>query len=93
MTLDDYIIDLVRRVVREELAALHPAPPVEPPTFKPSGEYVDDRELARWLHMSRETLQAWRKRGEGPPFIKAGRTVRYHVPAVREWMERQKRGR
>lgn len=93
MTLDDYITDLVRRIVREELATLHPAPPAEPPTFKPSGEYVDDRELAAWIGLSLETVQQWRGRGEGPPFIKMGpRCVRYHVPAVREWMERRRRG-
>ena len=48
MTLDDHIIDLVRRAVREEMAALRPAvTPAPEPAFKPSSEYVDERELAK----------------------------------------------
>ena len=94
MTLDDHIIDLVRRAVREEMAALRPAvTPAPEPAFKPSSEYVDERELAKWLNASIETIQSWRGRREGPPYIKMGsRCVRYHVPTVREWMSGQRRG-
>jgi excisionase family DNA binding protein len=34
-------------------------------------------QAAEYLALSVRTLQAWRVRGGGPPFVKVGRAVRY----------------
>lgn len=46
-------------------------------------ELIDEREAARRLGVSVRTLQSWRLRREGPPFVKLGRSIRYD-PAVLE---------
>ncbi len=38
---------------------------------------LNEAQLAQLTNLSVRTLQAWRLRGEGPPFIKIGRSVRY----------------
>ncbi len=39
------------------------------------------------LCLSMRTLQAWRAKGIGPPFIKAGRAVRYRRGDLVAWIE------
>ena len=38
---------------------------------------LTEQQAAGLLHVTVKTLQAWRVRGGGPPFIKVGRLVRY----------------
>lgn len=38
------------------------------------------------------TLQHWRSRGGGPPFIKVGHYVRYRLSDVDEWLNERKAG-
>ena len=38
---------------------------------------VDSREAAKRLGLSPRTLEAWRRRGAGPPYRRFGRAVRY----------------
>lgn len=40
-----------------------------------------------------KTLAEWRSRGEGPPFLKIGRHVRYEPQAVRVWQESRRSSR
>lgn len=49
-------------------------------------ELLDEREAARLLGMSLRTLQAWRLRREGPPFVKLGRSVRYSPAALKQFI-------
>jgi excisionase family DNA binding protein len=55
---------------------------------------VDDDQLfgevpaADLLGMSYRTLQAWRAEGKGPPFIRAGRAIRYRRSDLRAWMDK-----
>ena len=42
-------------------------------------------EMAQRLRISNDTLAALRRRGDGPPFIRIGRSVRYPIEQVREW--------
>lgn len=91
--LRDVIADIVRDEVKRALADVTPAPA----PGEPDAEYIDDKALAKWLGMSRETIQQQRHRGKGPPFVKVtpgdrGR-VRYHVPTVRAWLAKEQRGR
>ena len=42
-----------------------------------SGDLLNTKQAARRLGMTHHTLQAWRKRGGGPRFVKFGNAVRY----------------
>lgn len=39
------------------------------------------------LNMSVRTLQAWRLKGTGPSFVRAGRAIRYRRRDLESWME------
>ncbi|EIC19500.1 helix-turn-helix transcriptional regulator [Thiorhodovibrio frisius] len=45
--------------------------------LSPSRALLNETEAALSLDLSPRTLQAWRIRGEGPAFVKLGRSVRY----------------
>lgn len=49
----------------------HSSPP------SPSLDLLDEIQTGRILKVSRRTLQGWRTKGEGPPFVDLGRRVRY----------------
>jgi Helix-turn-helix domain len=38
---------------------------------------LNENQAAEFLGVSVRTLQAWRVRGGGPPYVKIGRSVRY----------------
>jgi hypothetical protein len=55
-------------------------------------EYVDTNTLATITGVSASTWNKRRLTGDTPPFIKVGRSVRYHLPTARVWMaDRQRR--
>lgn len=45
------------------------------------------RDLASQLNVSEPMLATWRYRGDGPPFVKVGRSVRYRPEAVAAWLD------
>lgn len=47
--------------------------------------HTEQQEAAR-TGFSVRTLQAWRVRGDGPPYLKVGRSVRYDPRAVDSWL-------
>lgn len=47
--------------------------------------YDEKREAAR-LGFSVRTLQQWRVKGGGPPYLKIGSAVRYNPEAVDAWL-------
>ena len=51
--------------------------------------YLSRTEAARELRKCAATLDRWRKRGEGPPYVKIGRDIYYHLSAVRDWVAMQ----
>lgn len=54
-------------------------------------EWLSPAELGAWLGMPVSTLCDLRKRpGEGPPFLRVGRSVRYHRPDVIAFLEGRK---
>ena len=53
--------------------------------------YLNEVELAELLGLSPRTLQNWRLKGEGPPFGKFGRSVRYSVATVAAWVAGRER--
>ncbi|MEU3013396.1 DNA-binding protein [Nocardia asteroides] len=44
-------------------------------------------EIANYRRTSTAVLAQERYRGEGPPYIRNGRSIRYEWPAVLEWIE------
>lgn len=53
---------------------------------KRAGEIIGGAERP----ISKRTLQSWRLRGVGPPYIKCGRSVRYDVTEINRWLESRK---
>ena len=45
-------------------------------------------DAADFLRLSMRTLQAWRCRGQGPTFIRAGRAIRYRRSDLIAWIEK-----
>ncbi|RYF47742.1 MAG: DNA-binding protein [Cytophagaceae bacterium] len=54
-------------------------------------QLVDEKELACILAQSPRTLQAQRLRGGGIPYIKIGRSVRYDLQDVNQFLAAQRR--
>lgn len=53
-----------------------------PPTL------LDTRSTAKMLGIQPRTLEAWRTRGHGPPFVTLSpRCVRYRLRDVERWLE------
>ena len=44
-------------------------------------------EAARLLNYSPRTLQKWRAGGNGPPFVKGNRSVRYRRADLLQWIK------
>lgn len=52
--------------------------------------YVDDVRAANYIGWSPQHLRNLRSRGEGPPYIKNSRSVRYDLNDLDAWMESRK---
>lgn len=50
-------------------------------------ELLNESSVAKRLNCEVKTLQAWRCRGGGPPFVRVGRLVRYKPEDVLAWIE------
>lgn len=74
----DTLREMFRAVLREELAALTPPPPVE----SDLPEFLNAKETAALLRVDPSTLSQMRLRGEGPPYHQYGRAIRYRRDAV-----------
>jgi len=48
-------------------------------------------ELARKLGVAVRSIERWRQSGEGPAFVKVGRSVRYNSSDVDDWIKLQTR--
>jgi len=49
-------------------------------------EFVNDRQAARIIDASPQTLRNWRHLGKGPAYSKRGRMVRYRVADLLAFM-------
>lgn len=60
-------------------------------TQSSSEAYWDTKQAAEFLKLSPRTLERMRVEGAGPPYLKAGRSIRakvlYRPSDVREWVE------
>ena len=48
---------------------------------------LTEKQAARLLSMSHRTLQAWRRTGGGPTYMKLGRAVRYRQRDLVTWID------
>jgi Helix-turn-helix domain len=46
-------------------------------------------QAADYLKLSMRTLQAWRVKGTGPQFVRAGRAIRYRRQDLLVWIKNQ----
>jgi predicted DNA-binding transcriptional regulator AlpA len=65
--------------------------PSTSPQVAPQREFLDSRELAEWFGVHPQWPLEARLRGDGPPYVKLGRSVRYRRAAVEAWLARQVR--
>lgn len=54
-------------------------------------KYLSTEETAEHMRVSQSWLAKSRLSGEGPPFIKAGRTVLYDLDDLDAWLSSKKR--
>jgi len=54
-------------------------------------EYLNTKQAAEYLGLSHQFLEIARHRGEGPPFYKLSRIIRYRRAHLDEWMDRFRR--
>lgn len=47
---------------------------------------LDDRQVAKILKVSPRTVQAWRRKGVGPAFLKVEGSVRYRPQDLQEYL-------
>lgn len=47
------------------------------------------KQAAAYLNVKPGTLEQWRWYGNGPPFVKMGRTVRYRLADLNEYIDSQ----
>ena len=52
-----------------------------------SDRLLTEVQAAEALSLSVRTLQAWRPRGAGPAFVRAGRAIRYRRRDLLAWMD------
>jgi hypothetical protein len=53
--------------------------------------YGDVNVAACILNLSKSYLNKARVTGSGPPYVKLGRSVRYHIPSLLAWAKAQTR--
>ncbi|MEM9204763.1 MAG: helix-turn-helix domain-containing protein [Pseudomonadota bacterium] len=68
---------LVERLMRELPRGRLPMTP----------EYLTADQVAQMTGFSTKSLEAYRAKRQGPPFLKVGHSVRYRADDVRSWME------
>ena len=56
-------------------------------TRDPRTDTLDTRQTSDRFGLAPGTLANWRLAGKGPPYLKIGRTVRYRVSDLIDWME------
>jgi predicted DNA-binding transcriptional regulator AlpA len=54
--------------------------------------FISTAQLSAWIGVSSITLNQWRARGQGPAFVRMGRTIRYDRRDVEAWLASQKIG-
>lgn len=83
-----YNVEQIRKWAKERTVY-----PTRTPTGKPAFDkkkYLSPRQVSDLLGFSLVTLQSWRTRGEGPPWIRIGRRVYYEPDEILGYAEKNK---
>jgi excisionase family DNA binding protein len=90
--MDEHQQQLVQQAVQEALKQAVRDGLVTRPSgdHYPEPEYLDTAQAAAYLGLSRQYLEIARHKGEGPPFVKLPKAVRYSRRDLDAWM-RQRR--
>lgn len=59
----------------------------EIPRLLDSPKYIREAEAADIVGLAPSTLTRYRSTGDGPPFVKVGRVIRYPEDKLLEWLE------
>lgn len=80
--MDQKTIDAIAEAVAERLLRELPRGrlPMTP-------EYLTADQVAQMTGFSTKSLEAYRAKRQGPPFLKVGNSVRYRADDVRAWVE------
>jgi excisionase family DNA binding protein len=68
----------------------HAASRARKPTAAPAIRLVTPKEAAELLKVSVSWLAKARVRGEGPPYIRIGRSVRYREEDLIDWLKQRR---
>jgi excisionase family DNA binding protein len=55
-------------------------------------QYLTPQQVSAELAVSTKTLEGWRHKRSGPPFVKIGRLVRYRRCDLDNWLHNQSHG-
>ena len=56
----------------------------------PTSAFLTESEAAKYLGISKKTLQRWSFDHKGPAYAKLNnKLIRYHLPELDEWMDQQ----
>jgi len=55
-------------------------------------EYLSTVQASEYTGFSKTTLDIWRSRGDGPPYIKLAQAVRYKRTDLDDWLTAKRRG-
>ncbi len=50
---------------------------------------ISEAGLAHTLKLKPVTLRSWRRKGEGPPYYRCGRAIRYKLSEVDQWLSKR----
>ncbi len=80
--MDQNTIDAIAEAVAERLLRELPRGrlPMTP-------EYLTADQVAQMTGFSTKSLEAYRAKRQGPPFLKIGHSIRYRADDVRAWVE------
>jgi predicted DNA-binding transcriptional regulator AlpA len=56
--------------------------------MEPKIEYLTEKQVSEMTKLALPTLRNYRHQGKGPPYLKIGRSVRYSMADLLEFMER-----
>lgn len=71
--------DIIRRLERIEAAVI-----------APQKEYLNIKQAAEFIGVSRQTLDLWRMNAEGPAVHRVGTRVLYSIADLRVYMDEQR---
>lgn len=53
-------------------------------------DYLNSQQLADMLGVGLTTVEGWRRRGKGPPYVPVEGSIRYLKADIEAWIERLK---